>query len=346
MGKRFLVLFLLISSYGFSQKAYKIRTVGFYNLENLFDTINDTSKKDELSPMMHIKSDRSQVYYEKLEKLSEVISQIGKQKTKNSPVLLGVAEIENRVVLEDLIKTKKLRNSHYDIIHFDSPDHRGIDVALLYQPKYFTPTHSEVFNPNIYVDSMKIDTRDILWVKGFLDNEEINVIVNHWPSRRGGKVKTSPQREKAAYKVNQVIEKIRANDEDAKIIIMGDFNDDPTDKSLKKGLKTIADKEDLQEEDIYNPYENMFAQGHNTLTYRDKINLFDQILISEPLVNMHQENDFSAYKMFKSAIFNKRFLTQKRGRFKGYPYRSFVKNQFTGGYSDHYPVYMYLIKEN
>ncbi len=345
MNRIYIVLFVFVSSLTYGQKQYKIRTVGFYNLENLFDTINDVNKKDELSPMMEIKANRTKIYHDKLDKLSDVILQLGSEKAKNSPALLGVVEVENETVLQDLVSTEKLRKKRYDFIHFDSPDNRGIDVALLYQSRYFKPVHYEVFNPNIYVNNKKVHTRDILWVNGFLDDEEINVIVNHWPSRRGGEKKSRPLREKAAYRVTQVIEKIRENDADAKIIIMGDFNDDPTNSSFKEVLKTKAKKENLTVKDIYNPYEKMFAKGLNTLGYRDNINLFDQILISEPLVNREDQNDFSSYKLFKSAIFNKSFLTQKKGRYKGYPFRSFSNNQYTGGYSDHYPVYMYLIKE-
>jgi len=308
-----ILLFFLITTYCFSQKQYAIRTIAFYNVENLFDTINDTSKKDELSPMMKIKQNRSKIYWDKIDKLSSVILQIGSEKTNDSPAILGIAEIENESVLQDLIAAEKLRKKHYEIIHFDSPDARGIDVALLYQPNYFKPIHYEVFNPNIYVENKKIKTRDILWVNGFLDGEEI-------------------------------MEQIREQDNNAKIIIMGDFNDDPTNTSLKKILKTKAKKQKLQEGDIYNPYEKMFKKGLNTLGYRDNINLFDQILINTSLTKM-DNNDFSTYKMFRTGIFNKPFLTQNKGRFKGYPFKSFSNNQYTYGYSDHYPVFMYLIRE-
>lgn len=337
-----LVLFL-VSFYCFSQKQYDIRTIAFYNVENLFDTINDTSKKDERSPIMEIKKDRSKIYWDKIDNLGEVILQLGSEKTNNSPTILGVAEIENEGVLLDLVNSEKLKKKRYGIIHFDAPDDRGIDVALLYQARHFKPVHYEAFDPNIYVDNKKIKTRDILWVNGYLDDEEINIIVNHWPSRRGGEAKSRPLREKAAFKVTQIIEKIRESDKNAKIIIMGDFNDDPINTSFKKVLKAKSKKENLQPNDIYNPYEGMFKKGLNTLGYRDNINLFDQILISTPLVK--SENDYTGYKMFKSGIFNKRFLTQKNGRYKGYPFRSFSYGKYTNGYSDHYPVYMYLIKE-
>lgn len=335
---------MLIVASSYAQKNYQIRTIGFYNLENLFDTVDDVEKNDEASPMMEIKENREEVYKDKLEKLSNVISQLGSEKTNTSPAVLGVAEVENKKVLEDLIQTDKLKSKNYEIIHFDSPDKRGIDVALLYQPQYFKPIHYEVFNPNIYKENKKVYTRDILWVSGYLDDELIHVIVNHWPSRRGGEKKSRPLREKAAYKVTQIIEKIKENDSSPKILILGDFNDDPINSSLKTVLKTKAKKKNVKQGDLYNPYENMFRRGFNTLMYRDNINLFDQIIISSPLLDKGKK-DFSSFKMFKSAIFNKKFLTEKKGRFKGYPFRSFSSGKYTGGYSDHYPVYMYLIKD-
>lgn len=338
----FFLFFISISMH--SQKEYKIRTVAFYNLENLFDTINDLSKDDEYSPMMQLKEKRSEVYWDKVGKLSKVINEIGREKTKTSPAIIGVAEVENKQVLEDLVKSKKLQDRKYDIIHFDSPDKRGIDVALLYQSNYFKPIHYEVFNPNIYADNKKVHTRDILLVSGYLDDELIHVIVNHWPSRRGGQEKSNYKREKAAYKVTQIIEKIRENDKDAKIIMMGDFNDDPTNTSLKSVLKTKAKKENVKKADIFNPYEKMFQKGMNTLGHRDRINLFDQILITFPLLQK-EKKEYVGYKMYKPGIFNKLFLTQNSGRYKGYPFRSFAKGQYTGGYSDHYPVYLYLIKD-
>lgn len=328
-----------------AQKKYKIRTVAFYNLENLFDTINDTSKNDEASPIMELNTNRSKVYWDKIDKLAEVISQLGEEKAKTGPAIIGVAEIENKQVLEDLVNSERLKKMRYGIIHFDSPDNRGIDVALLYQQRYFKPVHYEAVNPNIFSENKKVYTRDILRVSGYLDDELVHVIVNHWPSRRGGEAKSSPLREKAAYKVTQIIEKIREEDKNAKVMIMGDFNDDPMNKSFKDVLKTKSEEEDVKKGDIYNPYESMFAKGLNTTAYRDNLSLFDQILFTSPLLNKKGRKDFSTYKMFKSGIFNKRFMVQNKGRYKGYPFRSFSNGQYTGGYSDHYPVYIYLIKE-
>ncbi|TXD51579.1 MULTISPECIES: endonuclease/exonuclease/phosphatase family protein [unclassified Polaribacter] len=343
----FITVSFLMISLTYSQtkeKQYKIRTVAFYNLENLFDTINDPTINDEASPMMELKSNRSYVYWDKIDKLSSTIAQIGLEKANTSPAIIGVSEVENLGVLEDLVKSKHLIKKGYGIIHYDSPDKRGIDVALLYQKRYFKPVHHEAFNPSIYRNNFKVYTRDQLLVSGYLDDELIHIIVNHWPSRSGGEAKSRPLREKAAYQNLKIFTQIREKDPNAKIITMGDFNDDPINSSFKKVLKTKAKKKKVGKLDIYNPYEDLHRRGFNTLAYRDNLNLFDMILISSPLLNKGKK-DFSTYKMYKAMIFNKRFLTDKKGQYKGYPFRSFSTGGYTGGYSDHFPVYMYFIKE-
>lgn len=346
MKKILLLLFISCSFTVLSQKSkeYNIRTIAFYNLENLFDTINDPTKNDEASPIMELKGNKSKVYWDKINKLASVIAQIGLEDTKTSPALIGVSEIENRTVLEDLVDSKLLKSKRYGIIHYESPDKRGIDVALLYQQRYFKPVYHESFDPMIFSGNRKVYTRNQLLVSGYLDDELIHVIVNHWPSRSGGEAKSRPLREKAAYQNSKIVEQIKQKEENPKVIIMGDFNDDPINTSFKEVLKTKGNKEDVKDGDLFNPYEEMFKKGYNTLGYRDNINLFDQIIISSPLLDKG-EKDFSSYKLYKSAIFNKRFLTNKKGLYKGYPFRSFSFGTYTGGYSDHYPVYIYLIKE-
>ena len=160
----FVLLMTSIYAARSQDKKYAIRTIAFYNLENLFDTINDPTINDEASPMMELKYNRSAVYWDKIEKLASTIAQIGLEKSKTSPAIIGVAEVENRSVLEDLVKSKHLLKNNYGIIHYDSPDKRGIDVALLYQKKYFNPVFHEVFNPNIYRGNRKVFTRDQLLV--------------------------------------------------------------------------------------------------------------------------------------------------------------------------------------
>jgi len=338
-----LLFFTLIALSVNAQKNYQIRTLAFYNLENLFDTINNTSKNDEASPMMELKGNRSKVYWDKIDKLGRVLSEIGTKKTHNSPVLIGVVEVENDTVLKDLVKGKFLKKKRYKIVHYESPDKRGIDVALLYQDRYFKPTHTEKFELLIYDnEGERIYTRDQLLVSGLLDGEKIHIIVNHWPSKRGG-TRSIPYREKAALLNLKIIKKIRAIEPNAKIITLGDFNDDPVESSFKKIMKTKMKKKNVSAIDIYNPFEDMFRRGFNTAGYRDNLNLFDQILISGTLLTT--QKDFSSYKMLSAGIYNPKYMINNKGRYKGYPFRSFSWGKYTGGYSDHFPVFMYLIRE-
>ncbi len=335
---------LLIGNASFSQdKQYKIRTIAFYNLENLFDTINNTAKNDEASPMMELKSNKSKVYWDKIDKLGRVLADIGKNKTNNSPAIIGVVEIENDTVLKDLVNGKNLKDKRYSIIHYDSPDKRGIDVGLLYQPRYFKPVNHKSYELKIYApDGERIYTRDQLLVSGYLDDEMIHIIVNHWPSKRGG-TRSIPFREKAAALNIKIMNEIREKEPNAKIITMGDFNDDPIESSIKKVLKTKSKKEDVKENDLYNPFEEMYSNGLNTAGYRDNINLFDQLIVSSQLVTTTKQYD--TYKLYQANIYNPKYLISKKGRYKGYPFRSFASGKYTGGYSDHYPAYIYLIKE-
>ena len=324
---------------------YKIRTIAFYNVENLFDTINNPNTFDDDFTSKGKNHYTSQIYWNKIKNISTVISQIGFEKTNNSPALIGLAEIENRFVLEDLVQSEKLKSKQYKIIHFDSPDFRGIDVALLFQEKYFTPINQEVFEVKLWGEfGTRIYTRDILLVSGLLDNELIHIIVNHWPSRRGGQIKSNPKREKAAYIVRKIIDKITFDFPNTKIIVMGDFNDDPIDKSLKTGLNSVGKLQKIKDSLFYNPMEAMYKKGMNTLGYRDGINLFDQVLMNVHCVSFNK--NYEEFKFYKAGIFNPNYLITSKGKYKGYPFRSFQNNNFSGGYSDHFPVYVYLIKED
>lgn len=337
-------LFSLISNLQCQNSDFKIRTIAFYNVENLFDTINNPDTFDDDFTSNGSNNYNAAVYWKKIENTSKVISEIGLEKAKNSPVIIGLSEIENRDVLEDLANSKNLKNKRYNIIHYDSPDRRGIDVALLYQEKYFTPVSHEIFEVKLWEENgNRIFTRDQLMVSGFLEDELIFIIVNHWPSRRGGQVRSSPKREKAAYINRQIISKINLENQNAKIIVMGDFNDDPIDISIKKGLNSIGKIEQLNDSTLYNPMENLFKKGLNTLGYRDQINLFDQILMSPPFIS--PDKKYETFQYFTAGIFNPAYVVTKKGNYKGYPFRSFGNGNFTGGYSDHFPVYVYLIKK-
>jgi hypothetical protein len=331
-----------IVTYG-QGKAYDIRTIAFYNVENLFDTINNPKKFDDDRTPTGKDGYTSKIYLDKIDKLSRVLSEIGRKETQTSPVILGVCEIENRAVLEDLVTSKKLIEQHYGIVHYDSPDERGIDVALLYQKRYFKPISHKTHKLLIFKDDGKRDfTRDQLVVSGILDSELIHVIVNHWPSRSGGEAKSRPFRIAAAKLNKKIIDSLQQIDSVAKIITMGDLNDDPDSPSIKKILKAKEKKTNVKPTvGLYNPMADMHRRGFNTLAYRDNLNLFDQIIFTQPFL----EKDYSSYRFYKAGIYNKRYLITDKGPFKGYPFRSYNYNTYQGGYSDHFPVYIYLIKE-
>jgi exonuclease III len=325
------------------KKTFKIHTVAFYNLENLFDTINDLTKFDEASPMMELKANRSTIYKKKVSNMAGVISKIGLDVSHNSPAVIGVSEVENREVLEDVVNDPALISKDYGIVHYHSPDARGIDVALLYQKKLFTPISTSSHELKIFDDltSKRVYTRDQLLVSGKLDGELIHIIVNHWPSRSGGEARSRPKRVAAAKLSKRLVDSLQGIDPYAKIFIMGDLNDDPTNSSIKDVLKAEKNKEKVEFKGVYNPYENFFKKGIGTTAYRDAWSLFDQIIITKSLL----DKDFSSYRFYKAGIFNENFLIQKDGQYKGYPYRSWGYEGFTDGFSDHFPVYVYLIKE-
>ena len=337
------ILYLTVS-FGQNSKTYKVNTIAFYNLENLFDTENDPITFDDDRTPEGKDHWTKEIYQDKLKNMARVIAEIGADVSGTTPTIIGVCEVENRTVLEDLVNQKPLIKKDYGIIHFNSPDRRGIDVALLYKKKLFTPTSYKAKELLIYDDndkSKRVFTRDQLIVSGILDGDKINLIVNHWPSRRGGEKRSRSKRIKAAKLNRQIIDSLFSEDPYAKIITMGDFNDDPTSPSIKKYLKAQQKKEGLSIKELYNPMEDIAKKGLGSLAYRDNWNLFDQIIISTELT----KKEFSSYRFYKAGIYNKTYLVNAHGRYKGYPYRSYAEGRYTGGYSDHFPVYIYLIKE-
>ncbi len=338
----FFVLCVLQSSYTQNKKTFKVHTIAFYNLENLFDTINDPNKFDEASPIMELRVNKSAVYKKKVQNMARVLADIGREVTHNAPAVIGVSEIENKEVLEDLVNDSSLIAFDYGIVHYHSPDARGIDVALLYQKKLFKPTATSSHELTIYDnDRKRVYTRDQLLVSGQLEGDPIHIIVNHWPSRSGGEARSRPKRVAAAKLTKRIVDSVQVNAPYAKVFVMGDFNDDPTNASLKEVLKTKKDKDLVKLKGLYNPYERIFKDGLGTTAYRDAWSLFDQILITKPLL----EKDYSSFRFYKAGIYNKNYLINKKGRYKGYPKRSFADGGFTDGFSDHFPVYVFVIKE-
>lgn len=324
-----------------AQNQYKVGSIGFYNFENLFDTEDDPAIRDEEYTPTGSKQWTSELYQEKLDHLAEVVSQLGTELSVDGISMLGVAEVENKKVLEDFVQHPKVADRNYQIVHFDSPDRRGIDVGLLYQPKYFTVASSKSVSVPLYrADSTRKYTRDVLLVSGKFDQEELHLMVNHWPSRSGGEQASRAYREAAAAVVKRLTDSLLNINRNAKIVIMGDLNDDPVSSSVKKVLKSKRDVGQLKKGDLYNPMYKFYKKGIGTLAWRDTWNLFDQIIVSSALVH-----DVENYHFLKAKVFNEPFMVQKEGQFKGYPLRTHAGSQYLGGYSDHFPVYIYLVKK-
>lgn len=341
----FLINFIFFSGFAQEKSEYQVLSIAFYNLENLFDIHDDPLKFDDDRTPGGKDRWTEEVYQKKIRNMAYAISQIGLAEVNTPPAIIGVCEIENITVLEDLISQPTLMGFEYGIIHYDSPDMRGIDVALLYQKKLFYPLNSvahELILEDPKIPGKRIYTRDQLVVSGILNGEPIDLIVNHWPSRSGGEKASSPKREKAARLNKIIIDSLQRVNPYAKIISMGDFNDDPNSKSFRKILTPKSERKNVGFKEFYNPMMPLFRQGIGSLAYRDGWNLFDQILISQPLL----EKNTSEYTFYKAGIFNPSFLTTATGQYKGYPFRSFGSGGFTDGYSDHFPVYILLLKRN
>lgn len=310
--------------------------IAFYNLENLFDTINNEGVRDiEFTPEGD-KKWNTERYLSKLNNMSSVISQLGKDEGINGPSIIGLCEMENKLVLEDLVNMQAMKSNKYKIIHSDSPDQRGIDVALLYNPDNFNILSHQTYPLIIHdIDSgNRIFTRDQLLVKGILNNDSIYLIVNHWPSRYGGKERSIPLRRDAALLNRKIIDSLLQINPHEKIITMGDFNDDPSDPSITNYLKAKDSKAELETNDLFNPLATYFKDSKGSLFYRGKWNLFDQMIVSQGLINSN------GIKIKSATIFNKPFLIQQDGKYKGHLFRTFGGKNYLNGYSDHLPVFL------
>ena len=367
--------------------------VGFYNVENLWDTVKSVDYIDATLPAHHVNSHRSvpldslkyleitkdykgpwdyerikgqkvvrkqilsddftpksnknytyNIYQQKLKNIAQVISEIGFKYTKTAPVVVGLVEVENRQVVEALTQQDALKKYDYGVVHYNSFDARGIDVALIYQKKRFTVTNSYKKELVLFREDGKREyTRDLLVVSGILDGEKVAFFVNHWPSRRGGEAVSMPKRNAAAALLKQEMDALREKNPNIKLIAMGDFNDDPISPSFKNHLKAIGDEKELNEEYPYfNPMYKMYKKGVASLAYRDAPNLFDQIIYSKNLVSSSSAEEYAVYR---TEVYAPAYLINKQGNYKGYPFRSWDGDKFTGGYSDHFPVFTILQKE-
>ncbi|MFV0290303.1 MAG: endonuclease/exonuclease/phosphatase family protein [Mangrovibacterium sp.] len=298
-----------------------------YNVENLFDTINDPLIDDEEFTPESKKEWTTERYNKKLTDIARVIANIDSTKL---PAIVALQEIENRTVLEDLVKQKSLESSNYQIVHVDSPDKRGIDVALLYNPSIFKFKNFETLAVEI-----EFNTRDILHVTGNLSGNSFHFFVNHWPSRIGGLQESEGYRATAAKVLKNSINRILDNDPKANIVVLGDMNDEPSNKSLYNVLNA---KEVTSGAELVNLMLAKHKAKQGTYKYRDTWNMLDNIVVSQSLLDTKGLNvvDSTGY------IFHKPFMEYTNDSNEKIPNRTYGGPNYYGGVSDHFPIYMIL----
>lgn len=317
-----------------------IRVV-FYNVENLFDIEDDPQTRDEDFTPNGKKNWTVKRYNEKLQHIYQTITAVGGWE---APTLVGLCEIENRKVLEDLIEKTPLHKYGYKIAHKNSADRRGIDVALLYRPDKFELLHIHTIRPKFPFDE-ELRTRDILQVSGrVLGQDTLHTFVNHWPSRRGGQLKSEPKRTFVAALVRQQVDSLLHSNSGSKILIMGDFNDEPKNKSMSEVLMAKGDTETLQPGELYNfmlPMLDNWLLG--THKYRAHWGILDQVVISDNL--LPQKAGFSLQcRTSGASIFSARFLFEEDTWNYGLrPFRTYGGPNYLGGFSDHLPVFIDLV---
>jgi endonuclease/exonuclease/phosphatase family metal-dependent hydrolase len=333
--------FLVLLTFTGTAQKNKLASIAFYNTENLYDTIDQPNVDDtEFTPGAPSKWNTTR-YQLKIKHISEVLSKIGVDQVGEMPLAIGLAEVENRGVVEDLVKAPALKSANYGIVHFDSPDKRGIDVALIYRQDLFKVTAT--YKAPLKIDSLPdFLTRDQLVVAGIFDKKPLYFIVNHWPSRMGGEERSAPLRNAAARLCRSLADSLLKINPKAKIIIMGDLNDDPTNESISKYMRAKSSEGDTHRGDLFDPMIKLFADGNGTLEYRGKWNLFDQFIISSGLVNAHKKE----YHFSNAMIYKEPYLLEQEGKYKGTPWRTYAGTKYLGGYSDHLPAYILIEKKS
>ncbi len=341
-----IAMLLFVFIYASAQeKKFSVYAVGFYNLENLFDTCHDAGKKDyEFLPTGSYKWNGWK-YSHKLHNMARVLADMGTDVLPKSVgcAIIGVSEIENSKALDDLVAQPELAARGYKYCHIEGPDRRGVDCALLYNPKLFTIRDVKLVP---YVQELEKDsayyTRGFLTVSGTLAGEHLTVIVNHLPSRFNG----SFYRESGGRQIRAVKDSLLRDDPNVKIIVMGDMNDDPMDKSMAEALGGKREIKDVGDGDMYNPWWNVLAkENQGTLKYDGKWNLFDQIILSPSLLCRDGKKDYSTLKYFKHNIFKRDYMIQQEGKYKGNPLRTHAGGVWLDGFSDHLPAIVYLVKQ-
>jgi endonuclease/exonuclease/phosphatase family metal-dependent hydrolase len=329
-----------------AQKKFTAYGVGFYNLENLFDTCHDEGKNDYEYLPDGTNKWTGLKYSHKLRNMARVLSDMGtdnKVLEKVGCAVIGVSEVENAKCLKDLCAQPALKVRGFKFVHVEGPDHRGVDCALLYNPKLFQVRNVKLV-PYIYIKAEDADraTRGFLTVSGTMAGEHVTVIVNHLPSRGA----TSFYREEGGRQLRQLKDSLLRDDPKVKIIIMGDMNDDPQDRSMAVSLGAKRKMKDVEGPGgLWNPWWDVLAKGTGTLQYQGAWNLFDQIIVSHSLLDQKGTKDYSSLKLWQYHIFRRDYLFQKEGKYKGSPLRTHAGGAWLDGYSDHLPTVIYLIKE-
>lgn len=335
-------LMLLVGQTEAQKKQFRPVVFGFYNLENLYDTVNNPAINDEEFLPESERQYNTAVYQDKLMRLATVLTQMGTEFNPDGPAFVGVAEIENDTVLRDLANQALLRPWNWKYVHYDSPDARGIDVGFFYNPKYFRVLESAPLFVELPGGSKDAYfTRDVLYVKGIMAGDTVYTFVNHWPSRRGGEERSAPGRAAAASVCRKKIDSIQALNPYAKIVVMGDLNDDPISPSVTKVLGAKGKLKDIKEPTtLFNPWVEYYKKGIGTLAYQDSWGLFDQIIISGAWLDKEQKG----FHFHRASIFNREFMVQKTGKFRGYAKRTWDGIVYNYGYSDHFPTYITTLK--
>lgn len=346
------VFLILICAPAGAQKQNHV--IGYYNLENLFDTYDDPAHNDEEFLPDGARHWTEAKYKKKLHNMATVIRAM-RDDNGCWHTILGISEIENRLVIEDLVSQPEIAEANYQIIHYDGPDRRGVDVALLYDPRKFKYVDSESIPYNFEGTKVKISlskeeqanfrTRDILMVRGTIDGEMFAFYVVHQPSRIGGKGNDLRSRvAEIVYNHSRVIEKKFPG---IKIVVMGDMNDNPTDDSQKVWLHGKGVISDMTPADFFDPYEALYADGYGSLAYRGEWNIYDIEQVNYNLA-VAPKGGLKIRPVVKNKyygrIFHKPFMTQQSGQYKGTPFRTYSGGAFINGYSDHYPTYIVISK--
>ncbi|MGK0364847.1 MAG: putative extracellular nuclease [Saprospiraceae bacterium] len=329
----FLFIFLTISQLSFAQQTFgtdkNIQRIAFYNVENLFDTVDDPNGRDEEFLPTAKKEWTMERYEKKLNQLAQVFEEM------DFPTVIGLCEIENEGVMKDLAANTVMKKAGYETVHFESPDYRGIDVGLMYKKKCFEVLEKSVIRidfPKEIVENYT--TRDVLIVKGLLHGkDEVYFFVNHWPSRRGGLAASSPKREYVAAQVRKKVEEIYSKNANANIILMGDFNDEPDNKSINEVL--------IKGDILDNAMTEMDEKEEGTYNYRGNWNMIDQFIVSK---NIDSKNN----KMYilSANVLREDYLYYTDKKYGKTPTRTYGGSRYFGGYSDHLPIYIDLYQKS